>query len=414
VSERVTVRAPFGWRYPPQGEDSAVAADTMVDRLLALIRAGEGPASAELALWLAPAGLERVMSVASWLGAWAFQRPLFLHGVALGYDVPGADVLAFVASMQAELGPVLEIDVGHVKAPAGESIVMRYTWADVEPLVFARCPRVAAEGCSMPTELPPMPDAWRQEAADLAFNVAKAPATVALLSQWGPGRFDVGLDRTKRAAGPTPPSPTETSSASAGKTSRPAPTGPAGPSAPAPAASPPSGATTTGGTARPAAPGAVQDDDSLGGQMQEAMDELAERPIDRDTDLRVDHDAVEEVPPGGTSGVYVPIAVVLCVLCRHSERLKLADVVERFKGGCLECKKDPGALVVTEEENGTTTPLVHFLRAAGIFDPKVPIPAGGPSGAPATPSGTATPASPSGGEPKRRPSRKKAEAADGH
>ena len=409
MSERVTVRAPLGWRYAPQGDGSAVAQDSMVDRLLALIRASEGPPAAELALWLAPAGLERVMSVAAWFAAWAAQRPLFLQGHALGFTVPGHDLLAFVSSMQADLGPPTSVEFGHTKLPQGVSIVVRYTWPDLEPLVFSRCPRVAAEGWPMPTELPPMPDAWRQEEAGLPVSLPKGPDAHELLAQWGPGRLDIGLDRTKRGAAAA----AQASSAVAGS----APTAP--PADPTPASPTP--------TSSPS-PGPSGDGPSLGEQMNEAMadltaydeassepdapptddEELAERPVDS-----------EPPPPPKQGTLYVPIAVVLCVLCRHERRLKLAEVVEAYKAGCPECKKDPGALVVTEEENGSTTPLVHYLRAAGVFDPKVAV-KDTPPGPPERPSpaasagsgGAAAPAGAPSAEPRRRPARKKAGAGE--
>lgn len=490
----LTTKAPLGWGggtlgdwsvFPRNKAPGHVVEDTMRTRLLALIAASEAGPARELELWLQAAGDQRVQSVASWFAAWAFQRPLFLQGCLLGYEVPGHDVLHFVREVGADAGPPVSVEFGHVKAQHGESIVVRYDFQGLEPVVFSRCPRLPAEGWPMPTELPPMPDAWRQEAPDFAFALAKTPAAHELLVQWGPARLDVGLDRTKRAAlgachpsgagtlsGAGPPAtssvsraaasaPTTTGSASqtapgaavsaptglrAADPTKPSPTSSSSPSArttsaPSGPTSSPSGA--AGGFPNPPARDAELEEDGPAEDAGSPDDEgppddydgssnytggggagggdasIGEQMEDALADLGVN---VDNAGPPDARTTYIPIAVVLCVLCHHKERLKLADVVERFKAGCVECKRDPSALTVLEEENGGTKPLVHYLRAAGVALPPpptaaaaAPAPMGaGLGGAPPQPSAGAPAAAPASttSEPRRRPSRKKAGAGE--
>ncbi len=375
----------------------------------------EAAARRELSLWLAPLGAERVQSVSAWLAAWCFQRPLYLQGVLMGYPFSGADVLDLMGGLVREDGQPTSIEFGFT-ADKPPRVVARYTWAGTEPCVWVRCPRIQAEGWPMATPKPPMPDAWMQGPPDL--RALYPPKDQEAIAQWSPGRLDVGLDhqRTAAPADPSTPSPTGTSSASAGKTTSTAPTAPGGPAGPAAAdKSHGTAPTAKAGAAGPAAPG---DDPtswpshSIGLSDAQGRSTLDERPEDESLEGDYPGDHADAEDRAADARLFVPMATVQCVLCRERERLKLADVVERFKLGCPKCKKDPGAIVVLEEENGGTKPLVDYMRAAGVGLPVAAptAPAAGGQAAPA-----ATPASPTTkAEPRKRPSRKPAATQEGH
>lgn len=196
-----TMRAPFAWG----AHDDAPAVDTARGRIAAL---GGLDARAELEVWLKPASGAGgpIMSFAAWLAVWALQRPLQLQGALAGYDIPGCDVLAIVREVEADAGPAT-VSAGIVLAdgddpwPLGGRVVVSFAWADYEPITVVRAPRLEPEGWPAPVGVHPSPDAWKKfdEGLD-AVAWARSLDAVAILTAWGPGRFDVGATPNRDAA----------------------------------------------------------------------------------------------------------------------------------------------------------------------------------------------------------------------